>query len=272
MGAWTLDDIPWHEFDPARVDRGIVPLVKAASLVEANAADYRSYLFNVFPDDARFRRAVDNWAVEEEQHGAALGRWAALADPDFDFDAAFRRFTAGFRIDTDAAASVRGSRTGELIARCMVETGTNSFYTALADRADEPVLEAICRRIAEDEHAHYWLFHRHMTRYLESEDLGFFRRLGVALGRIAESEDDELAYAWYAANVGAGGYDRRRDSLAYERSALACYTPSVVRRAVAMVFTAIGLNAQGFAGRAATAATWRALRLRQYWLARTMRA
>jgi rubrerythrin len=271
MGAWTLDDISWRDFDPARVDPQIVPLVKAASLVEANAADYRAYLKNVFRDDDRFCRAVENWTAEEQQHGAALARWARLADPEFDFDAAFRRFTEGFRIDVDARTSVRGSRTGELVARCMVETGTNSFYTALAEKTDEPVLKEICRRIADDEHAHYWLFHRHMARYLRQERLGFFRRLGVALGRIAESEDDELAYAWFAANGGDRPYDRRRDSRTYERHALACYTPEVIRRAVAMIFNAVGLHAHGLSGRAATAVTWRALRLRKYWLARTLR-
>ncbi len=48
-----------------------------------------------------------------------------------------------------------GSRAGELIARCIAETGTNSFYSALADATDESVLNDICRRIAEGELAHY---------------------------------------------------------------------------------------------------------------------
>jgi rubrerythrin len=254
MAGWTLDDIPWAAFDPAGVDPAIVPLVKAASMVESNAADYRTYLHNVFADDDRVKRAVDNWAVEEEQHGAALARWAALADPDFDYDAAFRAFTAGYRIPVEAAASVRGSRAGEMVARCMVETGTNSFYTALAEATSEPVLKAICRRIADDEYAHYWLFHRHMERYLAHDGLGFFARLRIALGRIGESEDDELAYAFYAANARGAGerYDRRRHGGEYHRLALAYYTPSVVRNAVGMVFSAVGLKANGFAGRAVT--------------------
>jgi rubrerythrin len=254
MAGWTLDDIPWAAFDPARVDPAIVPLVKAASMVESNAADYRTYLNNVFADDDRVKRAVDGWAKEEEQHGAALARWAVLADPQFDYDTSFRAFTAGYRIPLGAAASVRGSRAGEMVARCMVETGTNSFYTALAEATAEPVLKAICRRIADDELAHYWMFHRHMRRYLNSDGLGLFARLRIALGRIAESEDDELAYAFYAANAAQTGeaYDRRRHGGEYQRLALAYYTPSVVRNAVALVFSAVGLDAKGLAGRAVT--------------------
>ena len=30
MGKWTLDDIPWDRFEPAKVDPDLVPIVKAA--------------------------------------------------------------------------------------------------------------------------------------------------------------------------------------------------------------------------------------------------
>jgi hypothetical protein len=44
MGAWTLDDIPWDRFDPASVDPELVPIVKAASLVEHNGRAYAHHL------------------------------------------------------------------------------------------------------------------------------------------------------------------------------------------------------------------------------------
>ena len=50
-------------------------------MVERNGIDYAVYLGRVFLDDPDFRVASDNWAVEEVQHGDALGRWATLADP-----------------------------------------------------------------------------------------------------------------------------------------------------------------------------------------------
>src|SRR3546814_19592921 len=76
---------------------------------------------NVFPDDADFQGAAKGWATEEVQHGQALARWAKLADDSFDFDRSFQRFRDGFKISTDAADSIRGSRSGELVARCIVE-------------------------------------------------------------------------------------------------------------------------------------------------------
>ena len=160
-------------------------------MVERNGRDYALYLNRVFADDPDFRAAADRWAVEEVQHGDALGRWAMLADPGWDFEAAFARYRAGYQIALDAEASIRGSRSGELIARCMVETGTSSYYTALAEAAAEPVLTEICRRIATDELRHYKLFYDHMRRYLAREQLGLLARLRIAAGRIGETEDDE---------------------------------------------------------------------------------
>ena len=113
-----------------------------------------------------FCEAAAKWAKEEEQHGLALGRWAELADPDFKLDDGFARFTAMYRIPVDATESVRGSRAAELCARCVVETGTSSLYSALRDAADEPVLKAICKNIALDEFKHYRLFYVHMERMM----------------------------------------------------------------------------------------------------------
>ena len=266
--AWTLDDIPWDRFDPAKVDAEILRIVKAASLVERNGADYAQYLCGVFADDPAFQEAARHWGSEEIRHGEALGRWAMLADPGFDHAAAAARFTRGFRVDLDASASVRGSRAGELVARCIVETGTSSYYTALAEACAEPVLKEICKRIAADELRHYKLFYTHMRRYLEAERIGFWRRLAVALGRIAESEDDELAYAYYAANENAAPYERRRYAQAYARRAYAVYRWHHVERGIAMVFKAVGLKPHGRLNLLAARMAWWSMRRRAERLAR----
>lgn len=245
MAHWTLDQIPWQDFRPAAVDPDIVKLVKAAALVEYNGGDYATYLNNVFHDDDGFQSVARAWALEEVQHGAALARWAKLADPSFDFEVSFKRFTDGYKIPLAVNASVRGSRSGELVARCIVETGTSSYYTALAEACAEPVLRAICRKIAADELRHYKLFYTHLQRYLARERLGAWGRFKVALSRITESEDDELAYAYYAANHAAEPYERKRFSMAYARRAYAYYQPPHIQRGIAMVLKAAGLNPQG---------------------------
>ena len=140
MSRWTIDDIPWDQFDPSKIEGEVVPMVKTAALVEHNSADYATYLCNVFHDDREFQNAAISWAAEEKRHGESLGRWAEAADPSFDFTASVKRFVDGYRIPVDASSSVRGSRSGELIARCVVECGTSLFYSALRVATQEPVL------------------------------------------------------------------------------------------------------------------------------------
>jgi len=260
MKHWTLDQVAWGRFDPAKVDPEVVPLVKAAAMVERNGDDYALYLKGVFHDDPDFQQAADNWAVEEVQHGDALGRWASLADPSFDYPAAFARYRAGYKIDIKADASVRGSRTGELVARCMVETGTSSHYTALGDATEEPVLREICRLIAADEYRHFKLFYDHMKRYLARENLSFPRRLRVALGRVGETEDHELAFALHCSNDPPGlAYDHDRCLTGYMGRALAFYRFRHVERGMGMIFKAIGLEPRGRMSAVAARASWKLL-------------
>ena len=258
MAHWTFDDIDWRAFDPSQADEDTVRIVKAAALVEHNGEDYGRYLVNVFADDAAFVEAAVRWAKEEVQHGVALGRWAVLADPDWDLEAALARFREGFRqVDLETVESVRGSRCAELIARCVVEVGTSSYYSALGESTGEPVLKQICRHIAADEFRHYKLFYDHMKRYRAVEKPFLLRRMRVALGRLAEGEDDELAFAWHAANVAGASYDRRACMSAYGSRALTRYRPGHVRLATHMTMKAIGLKPRSRLGDWLAGFIWR---------------
>ncbi|GAK34707.1 hypothetical protein JCM17846_02800 [Iodidimonas nitroreducens] len=270
---WTLDSIDWSGFDPDAVSDDLLAVVKAASLVEANSADYVTYLCRVFPDDADFQAAARQWGEEEAQHGAALGRWAEIADPAFSFAQSLALFREGYGLPLDASASVRGSRAGELIARCVVESGTSSFYSAIRDATSEPVLKEVCRRIAIDEFFHYRLFQKHLGRYKSGDKLGLMERLKVALGRVQEAEDDELAYAWYAANIlprdPQAVYDTKANATAYWRSAMALYQRQHIDNAARMILRAADFNANGRLADLVAGAGWHFVKWRRDKLART---
>ncbi len=264
MKHWRIDEVAWDRFDAAKVDPALLPLVKAAAMVERNGLDYATYLNHVFADDGDFRRAADAWAGEEVQHGDALGRWAMLVDPGWDYRAAFARYRAGYTVPLDAEASIRGSRTGELIARCMVETGTSSYYTALAEATQEPVLQQICRQIAADEYRHFKLFYDHMRRYLERENIGLWRRLRIAARRIGESEDDELAYAYHCGNEPPDRhYEHARCSAAYMARAMALYRFRHIERGMGMIFKAVGLPPRGRLSDLSAKVAWRLMQWRR---------
>lgn len=268
--GWSLEDIDWSKFDSAKVDPELLATVKAASLVEYNAGDYVAYLNRVFQDaGAETLARIAHWGEEEVQHGRALGRWAELADPEFNFQAAFARFRAGYRpahFEGNGAVSVRGSRRGEMVARCVVESGTSSFYSAIRDAAEEPVLKEVAGRIAADEFRHYRLFYETLQEQNEPE-LSLWGKLRVALGRIGESDDDELSYAYYCANVPASHettvpYNRARFARAYHAKAMTLYTQSHIKKLVQMVAKAVGANPQGILTKAASSLMWHVMRLR----------
>lgn len=256
---WTLETIDWKAFDASKVDPELLKLARAASLVEANAGDYVDYLRKVFKGaDAETFAVLERWGAEEVQHGAALARWAERADPDFNFEKAFARFRKGYKpvhfINADA--SVRGSRGGEMITRCVVECGTSSGYTALRDQAEEPVLKQIAGLIAADEFAHYRLFYDLMHAQTDRPP-SLWRRLRIAMSRVSESTDDELAYAYYSANLPVGApYDRHACNRAYQGLMLALYDRSHIASMVGMVARAIGLHPESFWVKGAARLVW----------------
>ena len=245
MSAWSPGDIDWHRFDGTKVDADLLKLVKAASMVERNAPQYATYLCNVFHEDAWLKPLIQKWADSEVQHGNMLARWARLADPDFDFDTRFRRFRGGFCVPTELTESVRGSLTGELLARCVVETGTSSYYTAIRRATSEPVLKELCGFIAADELRHYKTFYDLSKRYLEKEKVGLTDRLRVVVGRVVETEDDELAYAYHSANDDHVSFNHDRSSHAYVSRAYRLYSIDLVERVCAMLLKVVGLRPRG---------------------------
>jgi len=266
---WTVDRLPWDQFDRAKVDPKLLPVIKAAAVIEQNIDVYATYLWNVFRGEPAMQREVHNWADDEKRHGAALARYAKLADPNFDFEAASLRYAQGVVLPVDAQESVRGSRTGELIARCMIEAGTTSHYWSLCDAAREPVLREICRRIAQDEVRHYKWFKSRLAAAAKEEGVGFWRRLRAALSRLRESEEDELAYAFWVVSGADATYDRERDLAGYMRHAYPHYTKDHLARAMRMVFSALGLATDGILHHVASRGAWLLMqtRLRRFEMA-----
>ena len=265
--GWTMDDVHWSLFDSSKVTPALLSAIKAAALVEYNAPDYVSYLKRVFAgSDGATLASLEQWGREEAQHGRALGRWAEMADPKFKLEEAFARFRKGYtpaHFGDAQRGSVRGSRRGEMIARCVVESGTSSYYSAIRDATEEPLLQEIAGRIAADEYRHYKLFYD--TLHAQAEpDISFWRKIWIALGRVRESDDDELAFSFYCANVppekeAVTPYDRKKYSKLAGQASLTIYHPKHIQKLVQMVIKVVGANPHGWLANIASALLWRRL-------------
>jgi hypothetical protein len=127
-------------------------------------------------------------------------------------------------------------------------------------------LKEVAGRIAADEFRHYRLFYEILVK--ESEpDLPIWRKLWVAATRLGESEDDELACAYYCANVPADladttPYERKVYALAYTRAVMTLYQRHHIEKLVKMVVKPAGLNPAGRVTQLASAALWKVMSYR----------
>ena len=248
MTRWDLESIRWDRFDPARVDAGLLALARGACLVEYNADAYTDYLSRVFGDDGALRSRILAWGEEEKRHGLALKGWVELADPDFRFERSLAVFRAAYQpLPEEGCESVRGSRARELVARCIVECGTSSFYSALRDAAGEPVFEQICSLIALDEVRHFNFFRRTLEdRYGPEEALGWLSRFKVVVARMLETSDEELCFAYRAGNFPDEPIERSRIkeySRDHMQRVARLYRPEHFRLGLGLAMKASGIDA-----------------------------
>jgi len=245
--SWSLGDIAWSRLDHTKVNPHVLSALKTAALVEFNSPDYVSYLRNVFRGSPSIQCELERWGAEERQHGLALKKWVELVDPEFNFDKAVQEFKALYRVDTDVSESRRGSPAGEMLSRCVVESATSFFYTAIKDTTDEPCLKQICQFIARDEFAHYQLFLRIMEE--TGGRPGWFRLFMIALQRVNELGDEELASAFYAAHFHnkeeRPEFDAALFASVYESRAVKLYQKKHAYRMSSMIARALGVSPWG---------------------------
>jgi hypothetical protein len=169
---WSLGDIPWHAIrhDDVAQAKELFYLVASASLMESATDLYTENLIEYFADDKEVTSWLENcWLPEELQHGEALRRYVQVAWPDFDWEPARERFVEEFKPFCDIA--LEPTRSLEMVSRCVVETGTASYYRTLSRASPEPVLALLTRHIAEDEVRHYKHFYRYFRKYRDRETL-----------------------------------------------------------------------------------------------------
>lgn len=206
---WTVDEIPYEMVDVAlmRDQTELFHIVASASFIEITSDLYTRNLIEFFEGDDEIADWLANyWEAEEVQHGTALKRYVQAAWPAFDWEAAYRGFFSEYS-SVCKMENLAESRTLEMVARCVVETGTSSFYRTISEAAPEPVLKQITDNISADEVRHYKHFYHFFCRYREREQpsrLAVLRQLWRR-GAEVKAEDAYIAFknVFLTANPGA---------------------------------------------------------------------
>jgi hypothetical protein len=93
------------------------------------------------------------------------------------------------------------SRALEMVARCAVETGAATFYTALQACAPEPVLKVFAGFIRCDEVGHYNYFRSFYEAYQTEERVGRLSVLRALRRRFPEAEQERCVHRLQACVV-----------------------------------------------------------------------
>jgi Fatty acid desaturase len=218
---WRIEDIDLTRIDRQRAaaNEDLLMLLCAASFIESGSDLYTSNLSAYFGDDPEVSAWLnDQWEREELQHGRALRAYIGCVWPEFDWDTAFRNFFDEYS-RTCVVEEFEKSRALEMVARCVVETGTATLYRAINESSDEPVLKEITGHIRTDEVRHYKHFFRYFKKYNSVEGNGRLAVLRALLRRLLEikSEDSEIALR----HVFAMRYPERVNDTAYNRERVA---------------------------------------------------
>jgi hypothetical protein len=195
---WRLSDI---DFDA--IDRGAIAddplafrIVFLASFIETGSDLYAGNLVEFFAGDAEVSRWLrESWQREEVQHGHALRAYAEHVWPEVDWQRTYDLFFAAYS-RTCTVGDLEPARALELAARCIVEMGTSTFYSALSNYAREPVLKDLAARIFADEVRHYKHFYRYFRRYQLQEGHSRWRIGRTLLRRLRETRTGDGYYAY----------------------------------------------------------------------------
>lgn len=170
-GRWELIDIPFDTIEVNAVcsDEFLFTTLASASFVEILAQTYSANLIQHFGGNTEITDWLEtHWRPEEIQHGQALKTYVKVVWPEFDWESGHARFRADYAACC-TVEQLEPHRALELIARCVVETGTSTFYRAIRDYVHEPVLRGLIDKIKTDEAAHYTFFRRHFAAFNASE-------------------------------------------------------------------------------------------------------
>ncbi len=195
---WNVEDIDFASIDPETIrhDKLMFYMLASASLVEIMAELYTDNLIEKFRDNPEVVSWLRQyWQHEEVQHGYALKAYVERVWPEFDWQLA----NASFRKEYSALCTeeqLEDSPALELIARCVVETGTTTMYHAVHDYVREPVLRELFTNIKMDESNHYAHFRKFYENYGNARPHGAWSVIRTIWRRMTEiqGEDSYIAF------------------------------------------------------------------------------
>ncbi|MDO5290968.1 MAG: ferritin-like domain-containing protein [Pseudomonadota bacterium] len=199
---WQIEQIDFSRIDHSRIAHreDLFYLLTSASFIESGSDLYTSNLvshYAGYPDVAAW--LSEHWEQEELQHGRAFECYVKAAWPQFPWQQAFESFIAEYGPLCNVE-ELESDRALELAARCVVETGTTTYYQTLRGLSEEPVLTDLLGRIRADEVSHYKHFLSYFKQLREAQPMSRLRVAKVVYKRLLELRESDadvaLRHVW----------------------------------------------------------------------------
>jgi hypothetical protein len=174
---WNMEtDVPWSEFDGARLTDEQARTIKMNAITEWSALPATEMFLRDNRGDSDFSAFMSVWFFEEQKHALVLMEYLRRFRPDLlpteqELHAVRFPFDPAPRLET-------------LMMHFCGEIRLNHWYRRAAEWHTEPVIRAIYRLLSQDEARHGGAYLRYMKKYLA--ELGdsarsAFARIGVLM-------------------------------------------------------------------------------------------
>jgi hypothetical protein len=174
---WNMEtDVPWGEFDAARLSEDQARTIKMNAITEWSALPATEMFLRDNRGDSDFSAFMSVWFFEEQKHALVLMEY-------------LRRFRPDLVPNEDELHAVRfefdpAPRLETLMMHFCGEVRLNHWYRRAAEWHTEPVIKAIYRLLSQDEARHGGAYLRYMKKALvELGDTAraAFARIGVLM-------------------------------------------------------------------------------------------
>ncbi|WP_370678481.1 ferritin-like domain-containing protein [Comamonas sp. GB3 AK4-5] len=205
---WRVEALGFERIDRALIadDQDLFYLLVSASFVETGSDTYAANLAVHYADHPGISAWLrERWEGEELQHGRALRAYVEAVWPAFPWQQAYDSFFAEYA-PLCTVEELQADQRLEMVARCVVETGTAAYYHTLRELSREPVLRQLLGHIRSDEVGHYKHFLQYFKLLQAERPVGRARIAGALYARLQELRDSDgdiaLRHVW----AHRGGY------------------------------------------------------------------
>jgi hypothetical protein len=188
-----MKDISYEHIDRSLIegDEDLFYLLMSASFIETGSDTYAANLGEHYAGYPEIQHWLQGeWEHEELQHGAALRRYVETVWPSFPWQEAYDSFFAEYS-QLCTVEELFSDRRLEMVARCVVETGTTAYYHTLRELSREPVLTQLLSQIRNDEIGHFKYFLAGFKSLQQQAPVGRMRIAGTLYSRLKELRDSD---------------------------------------------------------------------------------